>query len=76
MNIDENFIDANKLPLPLKKDEINELFRQMKEGSKKARDTIIIYNIRLVMYTADKYLNNKCDLKDLISIRRSGINNI
>ena len=73
MNIDENFIDANKLPLPLKKDEINELFRQMKEGSKKARDTIIIHNIRFVMYTANKYLNNKCDLKDLISIGNIGL---
>lgn len=35
MNTDEDFINVNKLPLPLKKDEINELFRQMKEALKK-----------------------------------------
>lgn len=68
--IDKNelFIDQN-LPNPLSKNEIYELFKKYKNGDNKARDTIIIHNIKLVLHRVMKRFNNtsyeNCELVEI-----------
>jgi len=73
MNNDELFIE-DKLPLPLSKEEVSKLFQETNEGSKEARDKLIIHNIRLVLYlVTSKFKNVNYDKKDLVSIGNIGL---
>ena len=72
MNDDELFID--KLPKSLSKDELQILIKQVKDGSKEARDELITHNIRLVLYEINtKFKNVNYDKKDLVSIGNLGL---
>ncbi len=74
MNTDELFIDGNKLPKPLSEDELHSLIQHSKDGSKEARDKIIIHNIKLVLYeVTSKFQNVDYDKKDLVSIGNIGL---
>lgn len=74
MNTNELFIDGYKLPKPLITDELITLFSQTKNGSKEARDKLIIHNIRLVLYEVKhKFKNVNYDKKDLVSIGNLGL---
>ncbi len=76
MNADELFIDAYKLPKPLNKSEIYELFRKMEQGDQTAKEKIAMHNIRLVIYeVVNKFKFAKYDKKDLISIGNIGLMN-
>lgn len=76
MNADELFIDAYKLPKPLNKSEIYELFRKMEQGDQTAKEKIAMHNIRLVIYeVVNKFKFVKYDKKDLISIGNIGLMN-
>lgn len=68
MNAEELFIDGHRLPSPLSKDEIYSLIKTANEGSKEAREKVIIHNIRLVIYeVSHKFQSIECDKKDLVS---------
>ena len=74
MNADELFIDVYKLPKPLNKSEIYELFRKMEQGDQTAKEKIAMHNIRLVIYeVVNKFKFVKYDKKDLISIGNIGL---
>jgi len=58
------------LPPPLSTDEENEL---LKENSDEARDSLIVHNLRLVVYIARKFDNTSTNIEDLISIGTIGL---
>ena len=57
-----------KLPEPLSKEEMCELVTQTQNGSTSARDKLIIYNIKLVLYQVlNRFLLTEYEKTDLIS---------
>lgn len=74
MNTDELFMDISKLPKPLSKQEISELFEKIKNGDQQAREKIVLHNIRLVLkQVARKYNSVECDKRDLVSLGNIGL---
>lgn len=63
----------NILPPPLKEDEELELLKLVKEGDLDARNTLIIHNLRLVVFIAKKFESTKINIEDLISIGSMGL---
>lgn len=58
------------LPPPLSTDEENQL---LKENSEESRNTLIVHNLRLVVYIARKFDNVSAGIEDLISIGTIGL---
>ncbi len=58
------------LPPPLESDEETELLNQ---NTEKARDILIVHNLRLVVYIARKFDTSGINLEDLISIGTIGL---
>ena len=74
MNDNDLFNEVKKLPIPLSKEETNELFDKMNKGSIEVRDKIIIHNIRLVIYQViKKFSGVEYDKKDLVSVGNIGL---
>ena len=69
-----NKITEKKWENNLSKEEIIKLIIEAQNGSKKAKDKIIIQNIKLVIYEINKKFNNvEYDKEDLISIGIIGL---
>ena len=74
MNYEELFIESNKLPKPLSKKELYSYLEQYKQGDLKAREQVIIHNIRLVLnQVSKKFANTPYDKKELVSIGVVGL---
>ena len=58
---------------PLNTKEEKECLKKMKEGSPKAKDTLIERNMRLVAHVSKKYQNTDEEMEDLISIGTIGL---
>lgn len=69
----ESFNLLYDLPKPLPKEELKELFLQYKKGNYSVRETIILHNLRLVLYVVYKYIRNKNDLEEFFSIGLIGL---
>ena len=73
----ENYIHyingSEQLPAPLTKDEEEAAFKLMETDFDKARDMLIVHNLRLVVYIAKKFENTGIWLEDLISIGTVGL---
>ena len=65
--------EAQSFPPPLDKDEDFEMFKRMREGDKKARDTIIERNLRLVSHIIRKYYSAYQYPDELLSIGSLGL---
>lgn len=61
---------AETLPPPLSLSEEQQL---LKAGSQKSRDTLIVHNLRLVVYIARKFDSSSVNIEDLISIGTIGL---
>ncbi len=61
------------LPEKLDSDKEYKLVKEMKEGSEIARNELIERNLRLVVYTAQKFDNTGVNIEDLISIGTIGL---
>lgn len=61
------------LPPPLTKEEEEIIMRQIKDGDEKAREPLIVHNLRLVVYIAKKFENSNVNIEDLISIGTIGL---
>lgn len=57
----------------LKKDEVDELFREYKKGNLFAKDKIVEGNLKLVLSIINKYNNGKNDMNDLFQIGCVGL---
>ncbi|HHU24229.1 MAG: sigma-70 family RNA polymerase sigma factor [Bacilli bacterium] len=64
---------TNILPAPLPEKEEMALLLRVKEGDIEARNTLIIHNLRLVVFIAKKFEGTKINLEDLISIGSMGL---
>ena len=64
---------SESLPAPLTKEEESAAFELMKTDYDKARDTLIVHNLRLVVYIAKKFENTGIWLEDLVSIGTVGL---
>ena len=65
--------DNGNFPAPLRKDEENRLFEQMKSGDAHARDKIIEHNLRLVSHIIKKYYSSYEYPDELLSIGSLGL---
>ena len=61
------------LPEPLKTEEEQELSEQLASGNEKAREKLIVHNLRLVVYIAKKFESSGVNIEDLISIGTIGL---
>ena len=71
-----NGIDVYYDSLPskiLNKDEVNALCNLIKKGNIEARNKLIVYNLRLVISIAKKYIGRGVDFDDLISSGNEGL---
>lgn len=64
---------AESLPPPLTKEEEAKVFELMKTDDKKARDLLIVHNLRLVVYISKKFESTGIGMDDLISIGTIGL---
>lgn len=68
------YINSNNvLPPPLEEDKETELLILCKNGDLEARNTLIVHNLRLVVYIAKKFESTKINIEDLISIGSMGL---
>lgn len=61
------------LPPPLKKSEEAELTERIAAGDEKAREPLIVHNLRLVVYIAKKFESSGVNIEDLVSIGTIGL---
>lgn len=61
------------LPEKLSSEEEFDLVEKMKSGSEEAKNQLIERNLRLVVYTAQKFENTNVNIEDLISIGTIGL---
>ena len=61
------------LPPPLKKAEEAELAQRIADGDEKAREPLIVHNLRLVVYIAKKFESSGVNIEDLVSIGTIGL---
>lgn len=62
-----------KFPPPLSGDEEKEAFRLAREGDEKAREKLILHNLRLVSHIVRKYYGAARNPEDLVSIGTVGL---
>ena len=65
--------NSGALPPPLTKDEEEIIMDQIRAGDEKAREPLIVHNLRLVVYIAKKFENANVNIEDLISIGTIGL---
>ena len=58
---------------PLSPEEEEECLKEVQQGSKEARERLILHNMRLVAHVAKKYAGSEEDPSDLISIGTIGL---
>ncbi len=63
----------NTLPPPLNEEEEHKLLLKVQEKDLEARNTLIVHNLRLVVFIAKKFENTRINLEDLISIGSLGL---
>ena len=64
---------SDPFPPPLSKEEEQAVFARLHQGDTAARETLIVHNLRLVVYIAKKFESSGLGLEDLISIGTIGL---
>ncbi len=64
---------SENLPAPLTKVQEEEIFERIESGDASARETLIVHNLRLVVYIARKFENTGIGIEDLVSIGTVGL---
>jgi RNA polymerase sporulation-specific sigma factor len=68
------YINSNNiLPAPLDEESEMEYLIKSRDGDMEARNTLIVHNLRLVVYIAKKFESTKINIEDLISIGSMGL---
>ena len=65
--------NSGALPPPLTKAEEGIIMDRIRAGDEKAREPLIVHNLRLVVYIAKKFENSNVNIEDLISIGTIGL---
>lgn len=61
------------LPPPLDKEEELQVIERLAAGDESVRETLIVHNLRLVVYIAKKFENSSVGIEDLVSIGTIGL---
>ena len=61
------------LPAPLSKEEEQVVFLKLEQNDSKARELLMVHNLRLVVYIAKKFESTGINVEDLISIGTIGL---
>ena len=61
------------LPPPLDKEEELRVIERLAAGDESVRETLIVHNLRLVVYIAKKFENSSVGIEDLVSIGTIGL---
>lgn len=61
------------LPPPLTREEEQEVFEQLETHEERAREMLIVHNLRLVVYIAKKFESTGIGIEDLVSIGTIGL---
>lgn len=61
------------LPPPLTKEQEKEVFSQLATNGDRAREMLIVHNLRLVVYIAKKFESTGIGIEDLVSIGTIGL---
>ncbi|GMB10598.1 MAG: RNA polymerase sporulation sigma factor SigE [Candidatus Improbicoccus devescovinae] len=61
------------LPAPLTKEQESEILKKIMSGELTNRESLVVHNLRLVVYIAKKFEYNHTNLEDLISIGTIGL---
>lgn len=64
---------ADTLPAPLTPEQEEEIFARLEQGDQRAKEELIVHNLRLVVYIARKFENSGVGIEDLISIGTIGL---
>ena len=64
---------AESLPPPLSREEEQRAFELLENDRKKARELLIVHNLRLVVYIAKKFEQTGVPMEDLVSIGSIGL---
>ena len=64
---------AESLPPPLSKEDEAKAFELLKTDEKKARELLIVHNLRLVVYIAKRFESTGVGIEDLISLGSIGL---
>ena len=64
---------ADSLPAPLTAEEEEDTFQLMRVNSERAKELLIVHNLRLVVYIAKKFESTGIGIEDLISIGTIGL---
>lgn len=64
---------SQTLPPPLSQSEEIAVMEELSQGDESARETLIVHNLRLVVYIAKKFENTNLNIEDLISIGTIGL---
>ena len=64
---------TDTLPPPLTSLQEADVFKRLSEGDAAARDTLIVHNLRLVVYIAKKFESTGIGMEDLVSIGSIGL---
>ncbi|MDR1736909.1 MAG: sigma-70 family RNA polymerase sigma factor [Oscillospiraceae bacterium] len=64
---------GGSFPRPLTPEEEHDALKKMEQGDRKARETLILHNMRLVAHVIKKFYTNAGDQEDLISIGTVGL---
>lgn len=64
---------SESLPPPLTREEEEQAFKLLETDFAAARETLIVHNLRLVVYIAKKFENTGVGLDDLVSIGTIGL---
>ena len=64
---------SETLPPPLTREEEQHIMENIAKGDSKAREPLIVHNLRLVVYIAKKFENTGIGIEDLISIGTIGL---
>ena len=64
---------SDTLPPPLSREEEEKVFLRLEEHDSKARDKLIVHNLRLVVYIAKKFESTGIGVEDLVSIGTIGL---
>ena len=64
---------TDTLPPPLSREQENQVFARLSEGDQEARNTLIVHNLRLVVYISKKFESTGICMEDLVSIGSIGL---
>ena len=64
---------SESLPAPLTSEQEEDAFELMRVNATKAREMLIVHNLRLVVYIARKFESTGIGIEDLISIGTIGL---